>query len=307
MTAVVSNEKLINGAQLIGGLWRIYFNDELAREQVLCTGISLRDTQVTLKEKNPFLYPGHEFLETTRLYVRNIPLSYDNDIILDSLKDMGVNLLGPLKYARARTPEGHLTNVKTGDRFAEITVPNEPLPKKKQMGIFTASLYHKEQKQALKDKACENCKDKGHLRKDCTNETVCYECMKPGHKRGSPLCEGFSEVMDGPTPEEVNEKTDNKDESENEDESEEGEVEEEEEKEEEEEEEEEEGKKEREKDTPYEKSAEQKTKQGLITALWKAAAQGTASTSAAGRDASPARVRKATEITPEKQQTDPKN
>ena len=169
------------------------------------------------------------------------------------------------------------------------------------MGIFTASLYHKEQKQALKDKECGNCKEKGHLRKYCTNETVCYECMKPGHKRGSPLCEGFSEVMDGPMPEEANEKTD---ESENEGEGEEGEVEEE--QEEEEEEEEEEGKKESEKETPYEKSAEQKTKQGLITALWKAAAQGTASTSAASRDASPARVRKATEITPEKQQTDPK-
>ena len=50
-TAVVGNEKLINGAQRIGGLWRVYFNDELARAQVLCTGISLRDTQATLKDK----------------------------------------------------------------------------------------------------------------------------------------------------------------------------------------------------------------------------------------------------------------
>ena len=79
-------------------------------------------------------------METTRLYVRNIFLSYDNDIILDSLKAIGINLLGLLKYARARTPEGHLTYFKTGDRFAEIIVPNKPLPKKKKMGIFTASL-----------------------------------------------------------------------------------------------------------------------------------------------------------------------
>ena len=90
VNAVVGNAKLINGAQRIGGLWRIYFNDATARAQVLCIGTDLRDTQVTLKDKNPFLYPGHELVETTRLYVRNISLSYDNDIISNSLKEMGV-------------------------------------------------------------------------------------------------------------------------------------------------------------------------------------------------------------------------
>ena len=169
---VVCNADLINGAQRIGGLWRIYFNDDTARAQVLCTGISLRDTQITLKDKNPFLYPDHELVESTRLYIRNIPLSYDNSVILNSLKNMGVDMLGPLKYARARTPGGQLTNFKTGDRFVEIKVPNEPLPKKKSMGMFEASLYHKEQKQSQKEIECGNCKEKGHLRKDCTNEAV---------------------------------------------------------------------------------------------------------------------------------------
>ena len=55
---------------------------------------------------------------------------------------------GPLKYVRARTPQRKLTNFKTGDRFVDIVVPSEPLPKKKPMGFFTVSLYHKEQKQA---------------------------------------------------------------------------------------------------------------------------------------------------------------
>ena len=99
--AVVGNAKLINGAQLIGGLWRIYFNDATARARVFCTGIDLRDTQITLKDKTSFLYPGHELVETSRLYVRNIPLSYYNNIISASLKEFGAKTLGILKYVRA--------------------------------------------------------------------------------------------------------------------------------------------------------------------------------------------------------------
>ena len=81
VNAVVGNVKLINGDQRIGGLWRIYFNGETATAQVLCTGISLRDTYITLTDKNPFLYAGHELVESNSLYIRNIPLSYDNDFI----------------------------------------------------------------------------------------------------------------------------------------------------------------------------------------------------------------------------------
>ena len=49
---------------------------------------------------------------------------------------MGVEMLGTLKYAKARTPQGQLTNFKTGDRFVEIVVPSEPLPKKKTLGFL---------------------------------------------------------------------------------------------------------------------------------------------------------------------------
>ena len=103
-------------------------------------------------------------------------------------------MLGTLKYARARTPKGHLTNFKTGDRFVEIVVPSEPLPKKKDIGIFTASLYHKEPTQKIEDIECENCKEKGHMHRDCVNDPVCFSCLKSGHKRGSMLCPAFAGV-----------------------------------------------------------------------------------------------------------------
>ena len=38
---------------------------------------------------------------------------------------------------------------------------------------------------------CGNCKQKGHKRKDCENDPVCYECLQPGHKRGSMACPAF--------------------------------------------------------------------------------------------------------------------
>ena len=41
---------------------------------------------------------------------------------------------------------------------------------------------------------------KGHLRKDCPNEIVCYHCRNAGHKKGDPECpsviENEAEALD---------------------------------------------------------------------------------------------------------------
>ena len=52
---------------------------------------------------------------------------------------MEVKMLGPLKYARVRTPEGQLTNFTTGDRFVDIVIPSEPLPKQQQKQTTTTT------------------------------------------------------------------------------------------------------------------------------------------------------------------------
>ena len=135
------------------------------------SGISLWGLHISLKDKNPFLISWKEGMESTHLYVRNIPLSFDNDEITNELKSMGVEMIGSLKYVRARTLQDKLTNFKTGDRFVEIVVPPEPLPppppkkKKKSVGIFTASLYRKEQKQKIEEIECRNYRKKGQTRK----------------------------------------------------------------------------------------------------------------------------------------------
>ena len=63
------------GTQRIGGLWLVYLNDETARVTLLCQGITLRGQQVELKERYPYLIGiDFEHYETTRLFIRNVPL-----------------------------------------------------------------------------------------------------------------------------------------------------------------------------------------------------------------------------------------
>ena len=67
-------------------------------------------------------------------------------------------------------------------------MPKEHVPKKQAMGVFTASLYHKEHNQSKEEVECGNCRQKGHIRRDCKNEPVCYYCLQTGHKKGSEVC-----------------------------------------------------------------------------------------------------------------------
>ena len=47
----------------------------------------------------------------------------------------------------------------------------------------------------MNDIECGNCKGKGHIRRDCLNEPVCYDCLQSGHIKGSLLCP-VTEQMD---------------------------------------------------------------------------------------------------------------
>ena len=54
---------------------------------------------------------------------------------------------------------------------------------------------------------CGNGNGIGHIPIECPNEVVCFECHKPGHKRGSPLCQGL-DTMDNDTVDADNDKQD---------------------------------------------------------------------------------------------------
>ncbi|GFR88199.1 zinc finger protein GIS2 [Elysia marginata] len=50
------------------------------------------------------------------------------------------------------------------------------------MAPFTASLYHREMKNAPKFLKCSKCLEVGHLARQCHKDIVCWACKETGHR-----------------------------------------------------------------------------------------------------------------------------
>ncbi|KAL8561114.1 hypothetical protein ACOMHN_033697 [Nucella lapillus] len=184
-----SGYETIEGAQRIGGLWRMYPRSSEERLILLLQGLAIRHVRVEVKDRNPFVVTtadGEREIEATKLIINNVPLSYSDEDILKTIKKLDVNIRSKLIHERDRDSNGKLTRWKTGRRFLYIDIPAKPLPKQVEMGPFKASIYHKEQKRM--DKECGKCLQKGHQAADCPNVIKCHQCYKDGHKAGDPQC-----------------------------------------------------------------------------------------------------------------------
>ena len=171
--------------------------------RLLSEGFIIRGVAVTVAKTNPFMiFPPPADDETgdrvvvpdpTKLFVSNIPISYsDNEILQTLIKDFGVIVVSKLIAEKDRDARGGLTHWKTGRRFVYIAVPEQPLPKQIQIGQFNATLYHKEQRTAQRqaNAECRRCLEKGHVIRDCTELSWrCRQCMKFGHRAGDPECQ----------------------------------------------------------------------------------------------------------------------
>jgi len=180
----------IVGAQDIRGLWRIYPETKGARDTLLIKGIRLRDTSVKVCDTNPYSLRDNAGVEkpSTKVWIDNIPISVADSEIEHSLVSLGCELRSDVKLEQARDADGKLTRFKTGRRFVFITVPTSPLEKSMKVNIFTASVFHKEQKTVRKVVVCSRCLESGHHVSQCKNDVVCRVCKKPGHTRGSAAC-----------------------------------------------------------------------------------------------------------------------
>ncbi|XP_072032796.1 uncharacterized protein [Amphiura filiformis] len=77
-----------------------------------------------------------------------------------------------------------LTHTFSGVRVVNIDMPKNPLPKEIMVGSFQASLSYRGQPQVGKfERACSNCLQKGHNRRDCKELVTCNKCKQPGHIR----------------------------------------------------------------------------------------------------------------------------
>ena len=195
----VTGYNSLEGAQRIGGLWRIYPRQKEARLKLLTQGFALRGIQVSVKDKNPFVVRApnsgdddgrDENPPSTKLIIGNVPLSFSDTELLQSVKQLGVTIFSRLISERDRDENGKLTHWKTGRRFVYIQVPDAPLPTNVNIGPFKASLYHREQKTAQRQKEaeCRRCLQKGHRTVDCTQPIKCRQCLNDGHKAGDAVC-----------------------------------------------------------------------------------------------------------------------
>ena len=176
----------IIGAQRICGLWRIYPHRQEAMDRLLLEGMNLWGTQVSLLPKNPFtLQDQNSEKLATKLWVGNVPLSVDGNVIKTALKKLGCEMQSTVRKELAWDKNGKLTNWETGRWFVFITVPTTPLPKMCTVGIFSAELYHREMKEKRDEsrKKCANCLLPDHAAATCLYPVICLTCFRPGHRR----------------------------------------------------------------------------------------------------------------------------
>ena len=125
---------------------------------------------------------------STKVFIDNIPISFADSEIEHALQKIGCELRSSIKAEQARNADGKLTRFLTGRRFVFVTVPTVPLDKTLKISIFTAKIYHREQKLAKKTVICSRCLETNHHVSHCPNDVVCSDCRNSGHKRGHPDC-----------------------------------------------------------------------------------------------------------------------
>ena len=192
---VVCGRDTILGAQRIRGLWRIYPQTDEARQTLIVEGITLRGVRLEVCRSNPYAVrdDGNE-RPYTKVWVGDVPISVADSEIENALCRIGCELRSGIRREQARKADGGLTRWLTGRRSILITLPPQPLEKSLDVLTFTASLYHKEQRDQNRPRHCNRCLQEGHISRECQNDVVCHACQQPGHRRGDPLCEAVDQA-----------------------------------------------------------------------------------------------------------------
>jgi len=199
----IAGYETMEGAQLVGGLWRLYPKTKAARTALLAEGLTLRGKKIPLYDHNPYIVggQGENNRPTTRVTIKGIPLSADDRDIVKTLERFGCKLRSAVMYEKDRDEEKKLTRWKNGNRFVFIDIPAEPLPVKMTFGNFRGTVKHREQyHKKPEDMTCGKCLLKGHYSKICPNDIVCRDCGMSGHKRGDPDCQYITTVQEIPSP-----------------------------------------------------------------------------------------------------------
>jgi len=173
----------IRGLQRVRGMWRIYLDNVDDKVILMSEGIPLRGKTVPVLNTNPDRPDGEE---TTRVRVKNIPLSVDDGIIKRALTLKKIEVIS--MYREKLRINNKLTNCETGDRIVIVksTTLTTPLPNLMSFGKFSGRVLHRGQppRNQPRPSKCTKCLETGHRFAECPNDWVCNSCGESGHKRG---------------------------------------------------------------------------------------------------------------------------
>ena len=174
----LGSTKGLTGLQRIGGLWRIYLDDRIARVALISAGLSVRGARAPVYDTNPYLR-NNDGTAGTRITVKDIPLSVKDEVIVNEMEKLKINVKSKVQRLKLRV-NGFLTDCYNGDRALFVETPLKPLPRTMRMGAFTARVYHEGQSNAAT--MYSKCLAQGHHASACTRPVVCRKCHQPGHK-----------------------------------------------------------------------------------------------------------------------------
>ena len=170
----------IKGLQRIGPMWRIYIDNIDDKVKLMTEGIPLRNKTIRVLPTHPGRLDSES---TTKVRVKNVPLSVDDGVIERALTLQKVEVI-KLFREKLRIDE-KLTNCETGDRLviAKSSSLITPLPPTLMIAQFTARVFHPGQHKTGPPSTlqCTKCLQPGHSSPECQSERVCGNCKKTGH------------------------------------------------------------------------------------------------------------------------------
>ena len=202
----IVGEGLVRTVQQVKGLWRVYFNTQQSKIDLITEGLTIGNTKVKCYNSNPFttgalrsgVRPDQlDKVNMVRVLIKDLYESVANEQVEYMMVHVfKVKLASEVQYAEYRRNE-KLTGLRNGDRFCWVH-PDQldtPLPRFAKCGNYNCRIFHRDQ---FKDqqKECFQCFGLGHLSKDCTKGRCCRVCKEPDHKEGTPMCNFYTDEID---------------------------------------------------------------------------------------------------------------